>query len=214
MLRGAAGDPRRRTTACRCARASTAARPSAATSARLTPAHLRGHGRHRQSRRAARPPRRAGRDPGDGRRARPVAHAVRDRARSRSSSRARSGRSRPTASARVSARRSEEPQAELPLVGRDAELAALAEAVNAARMRQQRLVELVGEPGIGKSRLVEELKTQRSASRSSSARCEQYAAATPYFVFRDAAAPARRDHARARRARGRGRPADAVDRRR
>ena len=63
---------------------------------------------------------------------------------------------------RVTGRREEQAaQQVLPIVGRDAELAQLNEAINAARMRQGRLVELVGEPGIGKSRLVEELKTLR-----------------------------------------------------
>ena len=71
----------------------------------------------------------------------------------------------------------------LPLVGREAELAALGEAVNAARMRQQRLVELVGEPGIGKSRLVDELKQLALGFTQLVGRCDQYASSTPYHVF-------------------------------
>ena len=62
----------------------------------------------------------------------------------------------------------EERAQELPIIGREQELAELEAAVAAARLRQGQVAELVGEPGIGKSRLVEELKTMRSASRSSS----------------------------------------------
>ncbi len=46
-----------------------------------------------------------------------------------------------------------------PIVGREAEFARFQQAVNQARMRQLQVVELVGEPGIGKSRLVQELRT-------------------------------------------------------
>ena len=74
--------------------------------------------------------------------------------------------------------------AELPLVGRDAELAALAEAVTAARLREQRLVELVGEPGIGKSRLVEELKRQALGFSQLIASGDPYERANPYFALR------------------------------
>jgi len=77
----------------------------------------------------------------------------------------------------------EEPAVELPLVGREAELAAFDEVVNAARMRQQRLVELVGQPGIGKSRLVEELQRRALGFGQFSARCD------PYFVLRSLLRP-------------------------
>jgi predicted ATPase/class 3 adenylate cyclase len=77
----------------------------------------------------------------------------------------------------------EETQAELPFVGRDAELAALVFALGAARARQQQLIEIVGEPGIGKSRLVEELKTQALGFTQLISRCDAYQATTPYFVF-------------------------------
>jgi predicted ATPase len=46
------------------------------------------------------------------------------------------------------------------------------------------LVELVGEPGIGKSRLAQELKENCSDMRQIELRCEQYEASTPYFPFR------------------------------
>ncbi|MEO5574683.1 MAG: tetratricopeptide repeat protein [Gaiellaceae bacterium] len=83
----------------------------------------------------------------------------------------------------------DEPQAELPFVGRAAELEALALAVNGARMRQQQLVELVGEPGIGKSRLVEELRKQALGFTQLVGRCDQYSSASAYSVFRDVLRP-------------------------
>ena len=73
----------------------------------------------------------------------------------------------------------------LPVIGRDAELALLDEAINAARMRQGRLIELVGEPGIGKSRLVEELKTRAVGFNQLTASCERYATSIPFYPFRE-----------------------------
>jgi len=72
----------------------------------------------------------------------------------------------------------------LPLVGREAELAALQEAVEAARMRQSRAVELVAEPGAGKTRLAEELVTVAAGFQVLRVRCDPYAASTPFAPFR------------------------------
>jgi class 3 adenylate cyclase/tetratricopeptide (TPR) repeat protein len=83
----------------------------------------------------------------------------------------------------------EEPAVELPLVGRESELAAFDQVVNAARLRQQRLVELVGQPGIGKSRLVEELQRRALGFSQFSARCDPYAVSRPYFVLRSLLRP-------------------------
>jgi class 3 adenylate cyclase/tetratricopeptide (TPR) repeat protein len=83
----------------------------------------------------------------------------------------------------------EEPVVELPLVGREAELAAFDDVVGAARQRQQRLVELVGDPGIGKSRLVEELQRRALGFNQLSARCDPYAISRPYFVLRSLLRP-------------------------
>jgi class 3 adenylate cyclase/tetratricopeptide (TPR) repeat protein len=69
---------------------------------------------------------------------------------------------------------------ELPLVGRDAELAVLTEALAAARLRRSGLVELVGEPGIGKSRLLEELRTKALGFQQLTTSGEAYARSTPY----------------------------------
>jgi class 3 adenylate cyclase/tetratricopeptide (TPR) repeat protein len=70
-----------------------------------------------------------------------------------------------------------------PLVGRDEEMAALREALDDVRRGAGRLVEIVGEPGIGKSRLVAELLTDVEVPVLT-ASCEQYESSTPYFPFR------------------------------
>lgn len=77
----------------------------------------------------------------------------------------------------------------LPLAGRERELELFNEALNGARMRQPRFVELVGEPGLGKSRLVEELKARALGFQQLVTRCEPYEAATPYFAFRSLVRP-------------------------
>lgn len=80
--------------------------------------------------------------------------------------------------------REEQPLDRLPLAGREAEVGALQAAVDSARMRRSSLVELVGEPGIGKSRLVEELLGLAAGFTHLVGRSEAYATAAPYFVFR------------------------------
>ncbi len=72
----------------------------------------------------------------------------------------------------------------LPLVGRDRELAVLREAADAARLRQSSAVEIVGDAGAGKSRLVEELTTAVPGFQILRAHCEPYAASTPFAPFR------------------------------
>jgi class 3 adenylate cyclase/tetratricopeptide (TPR) repeat protein len=72
----------------------------------------------------------------------------------------------------------------LPLVGRETELAALQAAIEAARLRQSTAVELVAEPGAGKTRLVEELGTMALGFQVLRARCEPYSASTPFAPFR------------------------------
>lgn len=84
----------------------------------------------------------------------------------------------------IAAEGSEETRALLPLVGREQEMATLREAVDAARMRQSRALELVGEPGAGKTRLVEELATAAVGFQLLRARCEPYSASTPFALFR------------------------------
>lgn len=71
-----------------------------------------------------------------------------------------------------------------PLVGRAAELAALAAAAGAARRGAGRVVELAGEAGVGKTRLVDELLRREPELEPFRTACEQYESSTPYFPFR------------------------------
>ena len=80
-------------------------------------------------------------------------------------------------------------QVELPFSGREQEMASLGAAINAARMRQQQLVDIEGEPGIGKSRIVEELKAQSVGFTQLVGHCDPYSSASPYFVFRSLLRP-------------------------
>jgi class 3 adenylate cyclase/tetratricopeptide (TPR) repeat protein len=89
----------------------------------------------------------------------------------------------------IAAEAAEEAHALLPLVGRGTEMTALREAVDAARMRQSRAVELVGEPGAGKSRLLEEVVTAAAGFQVLRTQCEPYAASTPFAPFRSLLRP-------------------------
>jgi len=75
-------------------------------------------------------------------------------------------------------------QDKLPFVDRERERAVLAASVAPVRMGFGTLVELVGEPGIGKSRLAEELRDNCADMRQLALRCEQYETSTPYHAFR------------------------------
>ena len=70
-----------------------------------------------------------------------------------------------------------------PLVGREVELGLLAGALAEARAGHGRMVDLAGEPGIGKSRLVQEV-IRLAALPSYLARCDEYETATAYWPFR------------------------------
>jgi class 3 adenylate cyclase len=72
-----------------------------------------------------------------------------------------------------------------PLVGRDAELAVARDALKRARSGSGRLVEVVGEAGIGKTRILEALRAEAGDMRQLHAVCEAYSASTPYSVFRE-----------------------------
>ena len=72
----------------------------------------------------------------------------------------------------------------LPLVDRVREMAVLDAALTPVRMGFGSLVELVGEPGIGKSRIVEELEERGADLHRRRTGCEQYEATTPYHPFR------------------------------
>ena len=74
-----------------------------------------------------------------------------------------------------------------PFVGRQPVLAALAEATAHAREGRGQVVGIVGEPGMGKSRLVTELRRLLSGERITltEGRCLSYGSATPYLAVRD-----------------------------
>ena len=71
----------------------------------------------------------------------------------------------------------------LPIVGRDRELEALRRAVASAIDGEGTLVEIVGDVGLGKTRLVDEVTALTGIARRT-ARCEPYEQATPFFAFR------------------------------
>jgi class 3 adenylate cyclase/tetratricopeptide (TPR) repeat protein len=72
----------------------------------------------------------------------------------------------------------------VPLVGRVRELTVLEQALATARSGAGRLVELVGEPGIGKSRLVDELVARSPGIAVIAGPCDQYGSSTAYLPFR------------------------------
>jgi class 3 adenylate cyclase/tetratricopeptide (TPR) repeat protein len=76
------------------------------------------------------------------------------------------------------------PAAGTPLIGRERELNELLEALASAKEWQGRYVEIAAEPGMGKSRLLEELRTQAERVTIVSAAGVEYESATPYFAVR------------------------------
>jgi class 3 adenylate cyclase/tetratricopeptide (TPR) repeat protein len=71
------------------------------------------------------------------------------------------------------------------LVGREAEMEVLTAALDACRAGTGSVVQLLGEPGIGKSRLMEELADDAGSVRVQTIVCDDYLSATPYGAFRD-----------------------------
>ena len=69
-------------------------------------------------------------------------------------------------------------------VGRTAELAQLASALDAAQRGEGYPVELVGEAGMGKSRLIDEFRRRAQPAASLTITCGQYLRATPYLAVR------------------------------
>ena len=72
---------------------------------------------------------------------------------------------------------------QLPLIGRDSELAALRTVITGARSGVGALVEIVGEAGVGKTRLLEAMREDADGLQQLHAVCEAYTAHTPYAVW-------------------------------
>jgi class 3 adenylate cyclase/tetratricopeptide (TPR) repeat protein len=77
------------------------------------------------------------------------------------------------------------PGDEMPLIGRDREVAALAQALDKARLRQFHLLEISGEPGMGKSRLVAVARTHALGFAQLDLVGEQYARTVAYGAWRN-----------------------------
>jgi predicted ATPase/class 3 adenylate cyclase len=76
------------------------------------------------------------------------------------------------------------------LVGRDRELAIMGAALAPVLLDFGTMLELVGDAGVGKSRLLDEFKTTAAADFARiGARCDEYESSTPYFVFRSLLRP-------------------------
>ena len=75
-----------------------------------------------------------------------------------------------------------------PLVGREPELRRILAAVDAVAAGQGRLLLLAGEPGVGKTRLAQELmvRSQGRGCRALTGRCEEQYASLPFFPFIEA----------------------------
>ncbi|HEY2430732.1 MAG TPA: AAA family ATPase, partial [Acidimicrobiales bacterium] len=71
-----------------------------------------------------------------------------------------------------------------PWVGRDGELAVLEAALAAARAGDGRTVEVIAEPGMGKTRLIDEVVARHPEATIITVACGQYAMSTPYFALR------------------------------
>jgi class 3 adenylate cyclase/tetratricopeptide (TPR) repeat protein len=72
---------------------------------------------------------------------------------------------------------------ELPLVGRDGEIGRLVEAADLASQGRGSVIEVVGEPGIGKTRLMVEARRIAGAMPQLVSACELYTVSSPYLVI-------------------------------
>jgi class 3 adenylate cyclase/tetratricopeptide (TPR) repeat protein len=104
------------------------------------------------------------------------------------------GKSEPVAAYRVLGLKSEPGRLrgidglETPLIGRREEMALLRKAVAGVRLGRGQIVSLVGEAGLGKSRLIDELRAEWSASADllwRESRGLSYATSQPYAAFLD-----------------------------
>ena len=81
--------------------------------------------------------------------------------------------------------RSRDSVEEMPLVGRSDEIGTLRTALDSAWAGNVTLVEIVGEPGIGKSRLLGQLREEAGGCETLRATCEAYTSSTAYAVWRE-----------------------------
>jgi class 3 adenylate cyclase/predicted ATPase len=84
----------------------------------------------------------------------------------------------------VTGERSAAQPAATEFVGRERELTVLGASLAPVRMGFGSLVELIGDPGMGKSRLIEELQRQNPDLEYVTTSCGEYEQSTPYFPFR------------------------------
>jgi class 3 adenylate cyclase/tetratricopeptide (TPR) repeat protein len=97
------------------------------------------------------------------------------------------GKSEPVVASVVGAVRGTREQtraSELPFVGREQELASFGSVLGAARAGSGRLVEIVGEAGIGKSRLLDAFRDRAEGFAIHELACELHRASTPYGATR------------------------------
>jgi class 3 adenylate cyclase/tetratricopeptide (TPR) repeat protein len=73
----------------------------------------------------------------------------------------------------------------LPLTGRNVELGVIRKAFTSARGGAGRLIEVVGDAGIGKTRLLEALRDAVAGFKKLHATCEAYTASIPYVAWRE-----------------------------
>ena len=73
----------------------------------------------------------------------------------------------------------------LPLTGRNAELGIMRKGFASARSGAGRLIDVVGEVGVGKTRLLEALRDAATGFRKLHATCEAYTASKPYALWRE-----------------------------
>ncbi|CAG0958333.1 adenylate cyclase 10 [Burkholderiales bacterium] len=73
----------------------------------------------------------------------------------------------------------------LPLTGRNAELGIVRKALSGVRTGAGQMVEIVGDSGIGKTRLLEAMRDAAMGYRKLHAACEAYTASTPFAVWRE-----------------------------
>ena len=81
--------------------------------------------------------------------------------------------------------RAKDPVVGLPLVGRGDEIESLKAALQASWAGNLTLVEIVGEPGVGKSRLLGQLRDEAGGCATLRATCEAYTSSTAYSVWRE-----------------------------